>query len=229
MKNFHIFPSKHSFFKNILSRCPLYKKFSICPSRKKIIAIRLIILLILATIIVIVLSILGVFKTKSAAISKHVSCASTSSQIWCAATSKCLNPSVDFCADQTNAFVEKLKKTIGITLLDSGQSSFIWNLQNPGSQVSDINIHGELYETNGLSLSQVQMIQKYLDTAAKLSTLNTINGTSGGLRGYSLENMVCTLDFRYKEMRMNSQNKIVPVSDNLNVKLKCGFLSQPAS
>ena len=224
MKKFHIFSHQRSFFRKLFKRFSVSNKLFNYFSKNKVIIIGLIILILAIAIIIFIPIISHNQELKRTKNNKNIACPSNSKQVWCAASQKCINPVLHFCADRTNNFVNNLNKSTGLELKNSGQTSIIWNIKNPHNQVTSTLVKGELYELGNLPYAQVLKIQKYLSSKGKLDDLNIINGLSGGLRGYRQGNLVCTLGFRYKEMHMNRKGKIVPVSDSLNVKLKCGFL-----
>ncbi len=145
-------------------------------------------------------------------------------ETWCVAQQKCLNPKLEFCRDATSKLVQKLEKNAGIAFTDEGKTNFIWNLKSKSGILSDKTVQGEIYGVSGVKLARIRSLESYLDSIAKLDKLNTVNGISGGLRGYYYNKLACTLDFRYREMRMNDKSVVVPVSDSLNVKFKCGYL-----
>lgn len=219
---------KFSRRKKIFSFFNILKVFSFHKEKYLSRKIWLVAVFVIAIVIVFVYVISGLShrgKKTNIPPSQSQSCSSVSGQVWCSAKSKCLDAGTQFCPDKVIEFVKGLKNELGLNFSDKGEDTFVWNTQNPGSQVSSLNLRGEDYILEGANMEQVQVIEKYLNNKMKIDDLNAANGVSGGLRGYYNNDMVCVLDFRYQKMKVNLEGKVVPFSDSLNVKLKCGFLN----
>lgn len=153
------------------------------------------------------------------------SCLKSSDFSWCKTSSKCIKPGIEFCADEVLKLVSDIKNNTGISFSDIGETNFAWSLSLGYRDDSDKNIKGEAYSAESLKLDDVKKVERYLESVSKLSLSNIADGVAGGLRGYNYRDLACVLDFRYKEMKNNEEGVVAPVSDNMNVRLKCGLSS----
>ena len=151
-------------------------------------------------------------------------CSKSIGVFWCDTKQKCLKSDSGFCGDEVNKLVQDIKNNTGVALSDDGESNFTWNTNSGNRNDGEKNLTGEIFEANNLKLDDVKKVQDYLNTVAKIDKANEVDGPAGGLRGYSYNNLVCTLDFRYKEMKSSDDGTVIPASDNLSVKFKGGFL-----
>ncbi|MCF7860182.1 hypothetical protein K9M09_00990 [Patescibacteria group bacterium] len=165
-------------------------------------------------------------NAKKEEIKSKQECTRSVTSFWCESSKQCLDSADAFCADEINALIARMESSMNVTFNDLGRENFVWNLSNEHDLIEDTNVYGEIYVAQEMSMNKLESLQRYLEINLQASNENIINGISGGLRGYYLNNMVCTLDFRYKEMKVNAASLLVPVSDSLNVKFRCGYISQ---
>jgi hypothetical protein len=151
-----------------------------------------------------------------------LTCESLSGMSWCNSSLKCFKTDLEFCSDASNALISDLKNNTGVIFQDKGEGSFAWTKTLGNRETEDVNLKGEIYTVSGLKMEDVKRIETYLQSISKEERADKIDGLSGGLRGYYYGRLACTLDFRYKEMHTNEEGLVVPVTDSLNVKFKCG-------
>ncbi len=149
-------------------------------------------------------------------------CLSQAGHTWCLSEQKCLQSSTEFCNDAIVKLVSNISENTGINFVNQGKHNFAWSIKIAGQAVQDKSITGDEYVVNNIKLAEIKKIENYLSSVSNLDKANIVNGISGGLRGYRYYNLICSLNFRYRAMKINAQSAIVPVADSLNAKFSCG-------
>lgn len=146
---------------------------------------------------------------------------------WCESSKQCFKTGSYFCPDGLSVLIKGLEGSSEAKLNNVGTSSFPWISNTEEKKVIESLINGYQYQGE-MSLAQVKKMENFLETEAVLDIFNMANGVAGGLRGYYYQDFACVLDYRYKEMQEEKEGRgmMMPVSDLLVVKFKCGPLNK---
>ncbi len=152
-------------------------------------------------------------------------CLGSAGYSWCEAKEKCLRGFEEFCADLAVELVDAISRETGVTLTNAGEEEFTW-LVNQGEATVHTKISGVLFAGSDISRVDYEKIENYLNTTWQADMINLADGVSGGLRGYVVNYLACTLNFTVAELKNNEEGYPVPVNDKVKVKLACGFFNQ---
>jgi hypothetical protein len=151
-------------------------------------------------------------------------CIGSAGYSWCEAKQKCLRVFEEFCADQVVDLVDEIKQATGITLAAKGEMNFEWGISD-GKIWTKQTIPGVLYQIDDIKRADYEKIEKFFKDNYQLDINNVADGVVGGLRGYYVDYMACTLNFRHNLLEENENAPTEVIGDSLNVKLECGYFN----
>ena len=154
---------------------------------------------------------------------KH-GCIGSAGYSWCEAKQKCLRVFEEFCADQVADLVGKIKQASNISLAAKGETNFEWGISN-GKTWTKQTIPGVLYQIDDIKRADYEKIEKFFKDNYQLDINNVADGVIGGLRGYRVDYMVCTLNFKHNQTKNNDNAPMEIIGDSMTVKLECGYFN----
>jgi len=143
---------------------------------------------------------------------------------WCQAEERCLRVFEEFCPDQVDGLVEKIKNVSGVELLAGGQTTFNWIVHDETTN-ADKKIKGLIYQAEGVKLVDYDKLEKFANENYEQDNYNLADGVVGGQRGYLLNYAVCALNFRHAKMKTNEEGLAEPAGNNIIIKLECGYFN----
>lgn len=151
-------------------------------------------------------------------------CLGSAGYNWCETKQECLRPFEEFCADSATELVGAINQATGVTLTPAGETEFSW-LISQDEKTTQIKIPGALFVGSGMPRADYEKVENYLNTTWQADMINMADGITGGLRGYLVNYMACTLNFFVAELKNNAEGYPVPINDKVGVKLTCGFFN----
>lgn len=152
-------------------------------------------------------------------------CLTPAGYSWCETQQKCLRSWEEWCEDEAFKLVDGVDKQIKIKLEPKGPVKFDWRVEGE-EKIETFKLEGQKFAIEGIKDNQLEQIIKYLNHNFESDIYNVADGVGAGLSGYMRGSMACILSFDSAEMNENEEGLMVPVPDNKNVELKCGFLDR---
>lgn len=152
-------------------------------------------------------------------------CIASAGYSWCQAKEKCLRIFEEFCPDSVEKLVKSLEEQTGVEFSLVGNAKFRW-LISRNKNLSDIEIFGVQYQALNVVGSDYDKIEIYFYNNYQVDNNNTADGATGGLRGFNLDYMVCTLGFDYINLENVPNQPVKLLNNNSNVILNCGYFNE---
>lgn len=144
---------------------------------------------------------------------------------WCESKSKCLRIFEEFCPDEVTKVIEDLNIKTGNELVLKGNKPFTW-IVGEGDVTTDVALEGVSYETKLAGMDEFLKLEQYMDSTYEPNTFTNADGFAGAVRGYFVDYMACSLNYRYPFATGNTEETMQPQSEELIAFLECGYFNK---
>jgi hypothetical protein len=149
-------------------------------------------------------------------------CIGSAGYSWCEAKGKCLRVFEELCEDQLIDLVQKIKENSDAEFVLKGTTDINWNVSD-GKTYTSTTISGFLYQIDDIKRADYDKIEKFFTDNHTIDIANVADGVIGGLRGYIINYMACTLNFQHNQLKKNNNAPAEIIGDSMTVKLECGY------